>query len=252
MKLTKLIATSAIALTALSVSAPAALAYPSTGTVGFMAGTDTTSPKDPDDPTKEVTPTNPDGSLPEPGTAGPLSLDFASSISFGQNKISNKDVTYYAEPQKITDSTGADSIRSNYVQVTDTRGTNAGWVLTLKQEEQFKNDATVNKVLTGAKLTFDGGAVVSASAAGQAILPTAEQQIELDPAGAASVVMKAEAGAGSLTWLDAFGTVTDTDVDGQMVKKNKEISLDIPGTTPKDAVSYSTNLTWTISDIPTP
>ena len=40
----------------------------------------------------------------------------------------------------------------NYVQVTDNRGTEAGWSLKVKQEGQFKS--TSGKELTGAAITF--------------------------------------------------------------------------------------------------
>ena len=34
--------------------------------------------------------------------------------------------------------------RPNYVQITDKRGNNGGWSLSVKQEGQFKNDKTLN------------------------------------------------------------------------------------------------------------
>ena len=53
-----------------------------------MPNTETTDPVDPLDPEQPVTPvdpTNPDGK-PNPGTNGPLSIDFASSLVFGEQK----------------------------------------------------------------------------------------------------------------------------------------------------------------------
>lgn len=55
---------------------------------------------------------------------------------------------------------------------------------------------------------------------------------------------------GSGTWVDRFGTVTAEEVEGETVQKNKAISLEVPGSTPKDAVKYSTQLTWTLTDTP--
>lgn len=247
MKLTKLIATSAIVLTALSTTSVALAAdggvYKSTGSVEFVPNDGITLPVDPTDPGKEVTPTDPDGEKPNPGTAGPLSIDYASSLSFGQNKITNKDVTYFAEPQKLDDGT----TRENFVQVTDTRGTNGGWTLTVKQEGQLKNATTTNKELVGAVLSFTSGRAVSAATT---ITAPIVKDVVLNPTGEASTVMSAAPGAGSLTWLDVFGTLEDTEVNGETVQKNKAITLSIPGTTPKDAVKYSTDLTWTLSDVP--
>ncbi|MFF2797183.1 WxL domain-containing protein [Lysinibacillus xylanilyticus] len=38
---------------------------------------------------------------PAQGTGGPLSIDFASSLDFGINPISNKEKTYYANAQEL-------------------------------------------------------------------------------------------------------------------------------------------------------
>ncbi|MCV5434162.1 WxL domain-containing protein, partial [Escherichia coli] len=84
------------------LSAPVSAAeYETNGVVEFTPNTDITKPVNPDnpDPNKPVVPvdptkidpeTNPDGT-PNPGTAGPLSIDYASSLDFGKNKISGKD-----------------------------------------------------------------------------------------------------------------------------------------------------------------
>ncbi|WP_254558779.1 WxL domain-containing protein, partial [Salmonella enterica] len=76
--------------------------------------------------TLPVFPQNPDGSKPNPGGNGSLTIDFASSFDFGNHKISNKDQTYLAKAQKYFDS---EVLTPNYVQVTDRRGTFAGWNL---------------------------------------------------------------------------------------------------------------------------
>lgn len=56
--------------------------------------------------------------------------------------------------------------------------------------------------------------------------------------------------------MDAFGTVetvTEKDADNNDVTADitKAIALTVPGNTPKDAVSYATTLTWTLTDVPT-
>ncbi|MEB5953235.1 WxL domain-containing protein, partial [Enterococcus innesii] len=69
----------------------------SNGAITFEADPNPTNPVDPTDPEKPVDPvdpTDPDG--PNPGTNGPLSIDYASSLDFGVNKISNKNEVYYA------------------------------------------------------------------------------------------------------------------------------------------------------------
>ena len=95
--------------------------YSSSGYVSFEAG-GTVTPIDPLSPTDLITPTNPDGTTPATGTVGPLSIDFASSLSFGKQAISSLDAIYYAHAQYISgdkDGTTVDETHPNYVQVTD-------------------------------------------------------------------------------------------------------------------------------------
>ncbi|MDR0318106.1 MAG: WxL domain-containing protein, partial [Lactococcus lactis] len=110
--------------------------YQTQGQIGFYAGTDVTPPVNPNipDPNRPVFPQNPDGSLPNPGTQGPLSIDFASSLDFGINPISNKDEIYFAKAQSYTEST---TETPNYVQVTDNRGTLMGWTLSVTEKGQL-------------------------------------------------------------------------------------------------------------------
>ncbi|MBO0472277.1 hypothetical protein IGL98_002954 [Enterococcus sp. DIV0840] len=228
--------------------------YQSGGIVEFVPDTNPTDPVDPEnpDPNNPVEPwdpTTPDHK-PNPGTEGPLSIDFASSIDFGKNKITNKDELYYAEPQYLWNEDHSDfepsSAKPNYVQISDKRGTNGGWTLTVKQDAQFKNDNTLNKELTGSQIVFTEG-----KAASNSTNVTAPKTVDMTLVpGTATKVMAAEKGAGAGTWVDRFGTLEDVDVDGKTVKKNKAITLSVPGTTPKDAVKYETKLIWSLTDVP--
>ncbi|MGH2245718.1 WxL domain-containing protein, partial [Enterococcus faecalis] len=72
--------------------------YDSEQSIVFTPSTDGTDPvntenHDPEKPVRPVDPTNPDG--PNPGTPRPLSIDYASSLDFDSNEISNKDQTYF-------------------------------------------------------------------------------------------------------------------------------------------------------------
>ncbi|MBQ0138970.1 MAG: WxL domain-containing protein [Kurthia sp.] len=227
--------------------------YESKGKVGFEANksTNPVNPIDPTDPTKPpvkpIDPTNPDG--PNPGTAGPLSIDYASSIDFGLNEISNEDKTYYANPQTYDE--GTDDT-ANYVQVTDRRGTNAGWSLSVKQNGQFKNETTQNKELVGSTISLVDGTIASPTT--NAVLPTTTAA-KLDPTGtASSPIVSAAKTQGSGTFASSFGeleTVKITSGDEEKdVIKNTGISLEVPGNTPKDAVDYTTSLTWILTDAP--
>lgn len=227
--------------------------YETKGTVKFIPSTEPTNPVDPTnpDPDKPVSPLNPDGSKPEPGTKGPLSIDYASSFDFGLNKISNKTETYYARAQVYGDES---LVTPNYVQISDNRGSNAGWKLTVKQNGQFTNEATLNKKLTGSVIKLTNP-TVKTNAQG-ITAPVTTSIINLDPAGAESVVMSAAKDTGAGTWVNSWGRVeqiTEKNDKNEDVTANvtKDIALTVPGSTPKDAVSYATTLTWTLTDVPT-
>src|SRR5699024_9530365 len=125
------------------------------------------SPVNPDDPTKPVTP---DDNV-TPGTAGPLSIDFASNFYFGEQEISTEDKVYYSASQSFNGGTAG----PNYVQVTDRRGTLEGWKLSVKQQAQFKT--AEDDQLVGAAITLKNASVNSTMAAEYA--PTAPTSLAL-------------------------------------------------------------------------
>ena len=131
----------------------------------------------------------------------------------------------------------------------------------MKQNGQFTNTETLNKVLTGSVIQL-AAPTIKTQATSTAVAPTSpisqDAGLVLDSEGASSVVAGAKVGAGAGTWAVAWGqasdveTVTeknaeDVDVETQITKT---VSLTVPGSTPKDAVKYSTTLTWTLSDTP--
>lgn len=235
----------ATSLLSLSSVQAAEKTYPSEGIVEFKASESITPPVDPTDPTKPIKPVDPTDPLKpiEPGTQGPLSIDFASPLNFGRNEITNKDVTYYADA--LTGEGG--EIVPNYVQISDNRGTSAGWTLSVKQNGQFTNKETKHKTLTGAEIVFEKGIAVTSM---EDVTAPTTYKMTLDPDGAISPVMSAKADEGEGLWMSVFGSVEDVTEGTETVKKNKAISLSIPGKTPKDAAKYTTSLTWTLSDVP--
>jgi len=194
-----------------------------------------------------VDPTNPQD--PNLGTGSPLSLDHVSNLDFGVSEIANTEqgVTYYANAQELHTSEGSKYV-PNYVQISDNRGTNSGWTLTIKQEGQFSNASAQHKELTGSQIQFADPTVEGVS---DAPPPINAEVITLDPNGAESLVMAAKPLAGAGLWVKSWGTVEEMTGDsGQKIQKTKAISLTIPGETLTDTVTYSTKLTWKLSDIP--
>ncbi|MFB7159676.1 WxL domain-containing protein [Lysinibacillus sp. NPDC056232] len=208
-------------------------------------GGETTDPEEPIDPTDPTNPpvdptdpTNPETGKPDPGTGGPLGIDFASSLRFGEQKITSTTQTYKVKPQEFTDREDG----PNYVQVTDNRGlVKGGWVLTLAQDGQFKTEA--GEELTGAAISFDNGHVVTVS---ESENPDSFGTFTLgfDEAGkgVAQNLMVAGAEQGAGTFAFVFG---DND------SAASSITLTVPGKTKKIADNYATKLNWTLSDVPT-
>ncbi|MFQ7233308.1 MAG: WxL domain-containing protein [Enterococcus hulanensis] len=235
------------------VNAEEAKEYHSNGVIEFIPSTDPIDPVDPENPdpgnpVQPIDPTNPGG--PNPGTQGPLSIDYASSLDFGKNRISNKDEVYFARAQKYQ---AGKNDSPNYVQISDNRGTNKGWTLSVKQAEQLKSATpTINNTLIGAQITLTNPTVKSSILHG--IEPTATESISLVP-GETEVVTSAEDGTGAGTWATYWGIVEEVeeqDENGtvQKVTVTKDVKLSVPGSTPKDAVKYQTQLVWTLSDVP--
>ncbi|MGG5371963.1 WxL domain-containing protein [Enterococcus sp. AZ196] len=212
--------------------------YDSNGVITFTPNTDPTNPVDPVDPTDPIDPIDPtDPTGPKPGTSGPLSIDYASSLDFGTQKITSKDEVYKARAQKYLDKDSNEKIGPNFVQVTDNRGTEAGWTLQMKQNSQFAT--TDADELTGAEITFKNGNVVTAS---DSVKPTGQATIVADPSGDLKDVMSAKAGQGAGTYLLDWGTDAATAAES--------IELSVPGSTTKYAKKYSTTFTWVLSDVP--
>ncbi|MGX7031221.1 WxL domain-containing protein [Vagococcus zengguangii] len=237
-----LLGATALPMIQLAETTPDGGEYVSNGVIEFTPNTDPTDPVDPTDPTDPVDPVDPtDPEGPTEGTNGPLSIDYASSFYFGENKITSKDQTYYALPQTYhkTDKDGkvTEHVGPNYVQVTDNRGTETGWSLQVTQDDQFKT--AKDQYLTGAILTLENGVVVSKS---ESKFPTGYETITLKGTGEAEDVMTATDGAGAGTYLLTWGTDADSGA--------KSVSLFVPGSTTKYAATYHTKLTWSLTDVP--
>ena len=212
--------------------------YNSNAAITFEASTDITLPVDPENPGNPVSPVDPNGDLTTPGTAGPLSIDFASSFNFGRQVISTQDQTYYAVAQTVTLADGVTTAeRPNYVQVTDNRGTEAGWTLAVKQNGYFISTADSTHDLAGAIITINNINVTTASAS--AVPSTVASSILLNTSN--KTVMTATDGEGAGTYIAKYGNNSTA---------ASSVELSVPGSITKYAETYRTTLTWTLSDVP--
>ncbi|AQY52315.1 hypothetical protein PWEIH_09833 [Listeria weihenstephanensis FSL R9-0317] len=200
-------------------------------------GTTPTTPTDPTDPGKPVTPTDPDKPTP---TTGPLRIDYISNVHFGEQVISGSDTTYKAKYDEVLTSDGVTKkYVPSYVQVTDNRGSNAGWKLQVSND-QFVAGANE---LTGAVLSFKDARLNSTNTA----RPANFAAVTLSGNSVNQDVINAPEDTGMGVWTNTFGTVTGQDADSE----NDSVTLAIPGETKKVASSkYVSTLTWTLTDTP--
>lgn len=224
---------------ATQVSAEEVASYQTNGTITFEADDSITPPVDPVNPEKPVTPIDPSkpDDKPTEGTGGPLSIDFASSFIFGSHKITTETMDYYAGLQTFQDSEDG----PNYIQITDKRGTQEGWTVSVKQNGQF--ETRNGDILEGAELSLSAGTTTSVTDQKYSPRATLKREVTLSPNGFHYILVSANRGQGMGTWIYKFGNDAE---EGRTAVK-----LNVPGKTVKLAQEYSTTITWTLSNIPT-
>lgn len=181
------------------------------------------SKQDPDNPVGPIDPIDPDDNPPSndpTGNTGDLRIDYISNIDFGTQTISGKTETYIAEkPASLTES-----------QVSDLRGTGAGWHLQVNYDTEKPGFTSEDKTLSGAELTLPSG--TAKSVADNKATPPATSEVVVNDA--AQNIMTAAANTGLGTWTDEMDTAN--------------VSLKVPsGNLVGD---YTATLVWTLSDAP--
>lgn len=171
---------------------------------------------DPDNPTDGVVTDNP----------GPLSLDYVTNLDFGNRTIRSQE-SYFS----TTD--------VPFVQVTDNRGTAAGWDLTAQLSTFTINGGSV-ETLQGASIALNNGQV--ASPYSSIAPPTAAQTVTLSSGGASSEVVTAGAGTGYSTWIVEWA-------DGGNDGVNENVVLTVPSSA-QTVGNHTATITWVLSDTP--
>lgn len=194
-------------------------------------------------PTEKVTPIDPgtlkpiedseepeDPNYPEvTGQNGPLSLDFVSNLDFGEQKISNKDEVY----QSTTE--------APYIQVTDLRGTGAGW--NVQAEISPFTDENDIESLQGFSVQLNNGDTATSSKAGSS--PEVNEEIKLEVDKPAEVVKanpkenekSVNTAQGLGTWLTRWLSDNET---------NEKVTLKVPAGTASTG-EHKATITWTLS-----
>ncbi|WP_206855429.1 WxL domain-containing protein [Candidatus Enterococcus mangumiae] len=199
----------------------------------------TPKPVDPLAPENEVDPEN----LPElPENQGLLSIDFASSFNFGQQNISVKNQTYYAQPQRLLNEEGTvneTQERPNFIQISDRRPDNerSGWQLSVTQNGQFSNQN--GHELLGSEIHLLNQELVTAQGGTAPTLQ--EETVQRIIPNTKRILLQADEESGTGTWIYRFG---DAETAG------KSVGLYVPKGTNPEAKEYSTTLTWELSSVP--
>lgn len=192
-----------------------------------------------------------------PGTTGPLSIVKAATMNFGSQVISNQDQTYnmVAERQQKTGTTGEENKVpfASFAQVSDTRGSNAGWDLKVSLSD-FQAGNTQNAILRGAKVTLKDPQI-QYTGNNQELAPAAHaNNLELLPNSGAVSVMTAEsskgAGRSSVVWGNQADLDAQFEADPKAPVTNNAIQLFVPGASAKDATTYTSTLTWELTTTP--
>lgn len=222
------------------------------GDITFTPGDDdTVVDPGPEGPDVEIPPVvGPDGNK------GPLTIATVPTMNFGSQVISTTDETYnmVAEKQQLKGTEGEEFMVPyvSMAQVDDTRGTNEGWVLNVSLTG-FEAPNTQNNVLKGAHISLHDPSI-RYSIGDPAQMPEAHATgLQLMPNEAAVAVMTAapEKGAGKSTveW-GSHDDLAQQIEDGVEVVENAAIKLFVPGSTAKDAVTYTSTLTWELELTP--
>jgi len=236
MKKRKILIVSFIAILGLFLTTNEVNAADSEANITFDApeeGAEAPDVLDPSDPTTPYDPDPEDPTDPQDdrtGETGPLTLDFVSSIDFGEEPISADNETYESTTLRP------------FIQVTDRRGTGEGWDVTAQMSE-FSN--AEGNTLPGAELSFTNGEVVSNNISQDTSTPTPNSEIALAPGEAAANVVTAEADEGLGSWITRWFPTAGTDAE-----LNDNVTLDIPAGAATEG-DHTATITWELTSDPT-
>ncbi|MFC6201453.1 WxL domain-containing protein [Lactiplantibacillus nangangensis] len=193
----------------------------------FTASTSTVTPVDPTDPNKPST----DGDGNNGATAGGgLSLIYApKSLDFGSHEIDVLNDQHYAVDTASASTKLWDS--NAVLEVSDVRGTNAGWRLTATGD--VLTDGT--NPAKGATISLPTGNVTSSGTTANGAKAATTPTINLNGSTTGVEVLSAAKDSGAGVTVDQMAPA--------------EINLNIAANTVK-AGTYSSKINWTLADLP--
>lgn len=276
MKTMKLASLGLIALTVIGLNAQTTLAATANtkGIVTFSEPEDeenqnpdkpnVVDPNTPDEPEKPVFP----GTDPEEGSGGngksSFNINWVSNFRFGNIKLGSN-MSAFAAPTTLNwaEDNGSGTLvptgektenLAPFLQVTDLRGTNAGWNVTVTGSEFFQLDEEGEpidtKVLAGATVTLNQPSIVGLEAnlplAPTAVNATGDKTTGNIVGSSSLVVLNATANKGQGTWSLMWGAGDDGVTD-----EGNGVELNVPLTAlPEADKTYQAEFIWTLNDTP--
>lgn len=207
--------------------AASASAADSNANITFTPGEGAPPVVDPTDPTLPYEPDPADPTEPQDpptGETGPLTLDYVSTVDFGEQPIESSTQIYESMTLRP------------FIQVTDRRGTGEGWNVTA-QASSFTSEG--EETLPGSVLSFLNGEAVSTSTSAA---PTPNPSVVLNAGGSAVNVVTAGEDEGLGSWITRwFPTTGDT--------TNDNVMLEVPAGA-ATAGDHTAVITWTLTAAP--
>lgn len=174
--------------------------------------------------------------------SGELQIDYVSDFEFGQQEAKGKNQTYYA---------ALDQTKANHVELTDLTGSGNGWMLGVKQTEQFKHISS-QKELIGSELTVSNGQLTKiggeiTNAPYQWLSDAKDKHVTFAIGDTIPLVqLKGGQETGNISetgkWLLEFGKSTE--------EARESVFLTVPGKTEIEKGDYVTTLEWNMSNDP--
>lgn len=218
-----------IGLIGVGLYTPTVDALTSNATVDFTNPTKAPAIVDPDNPGGEpLETTDTDGKV--SGKVGSLTLDYVSNFDFGSHELNRNQQNYSAVNQ-----------RTPFAQVTDVRGTGAGWRLVARFDGFTQNDA---KSLQGAVINLYNSKLVT----------TADNNLNTPPTTSDSEIVLNKDKVVNITTADVVegkGTWLTTWADKDNVESgNQSVVLSVPAAVATEG-KHTGSITWTLYNAPT-
>lgn len=221
----------------------------SSAVLEFTEGEGPTTIVDPEKPVYSIDPhEDENGETGVTNNRGSLRIDYVSNFKFGSQAVQSGSQQFHAAliPADAEHTESGYIEVPNFVQLSDLRGTKAGWTLSVKQDDYFKvtSGELEGREMTGARITLDN--IITNTARQENAVQTAADKITFTAIGEYYHLMTAVKGEGTGTHVAHFGEYNQ----GQKESARNSVILEIPAGIEKTIAPYQTSFTWLLADVP--